>query len=151
MFASFLITLREGLEAFLLVGICLSYLAKLGASRHNKFIYLGVGLGLIASLVVAFLFQVVVSQFESERYNHLLMAGILIFATLVLTIFLPLDNTPLLARNKPNVARFLVSTSTEHCLKYTSRASSTLPSIVPSLFKKYPMERFLLPVSDSPT
>ena len=27
----------------------------------------------------------VVSQFESERYNHLLMAGILIFATLVLT------------------------------------------------------------------
>lgn len=85
MFASFLITLREGLEAFLLVGICLSYLAKLGASRYNKLIYLGVGLGLIASLVVAFLFQVVVSQFESERYNHLLMAGILIFATLVLT------------------------------------------------------------------
>ncbi|MGL4356098.1 MAG: FTR1 family iron permease [Aeromonas popoffii] len=86
MFASFLITLREGLEAFLLVGICLSYLAKLGASRYNKFIYLGVGLGLVASLIVAFLFQVVVvSQFESERYNHLLMAGILIFATLVLT------------------------------------------------------------------
>ena len=48
MFASFLITLREGLEAFLLVGICLSYLAKLGASRYNKFIYLGVGLGLVA-------------------------------------------------------------------------------------------------------
>jgi len=42
-------------------------------------------LGLIASLAVAFLFQVVVSQFESERYNHLLMAGILIFATLVLS------------------------------------------------------------------
>ena len=39
------------------------------------------GLGLVASLVIAFLFQVVVSQFESERYNHLLMAGILIFAT----------------------------------------------------------------------
>lgn len=85
MFASFLITLREGLEAFLLVGICLSYLAKLGASRYNNFIYLGVAVGLIASLVVAFLFQVVVSQFESERYNHLLMAGILLFATLVLT------------------------------------------------------------------
>lgn len=85
MFASFLITLREGLEAFLLVGICLSYLAKLGASRYNKLIYLGVLLGLIASLGVAFLFQVVVSQFETERYNHLLMAGILIFATLVLT------------------------------------------------------------------
>ena len=38
MFASFLITLREGLEAFLLVGIFLYYLAKLGASRYNKFI-----------------------------------------------------------------------------------------------------------------
>lgn len=50
MFASFLITLREGLEAFLLVGICLSYLAKLGASRYNKLIYLGWGLALLLPL-----------------------------------------------------------------------------------------------------
>ena len=85
MFASFLITFREGLEAFLLVGIILSYLAKLGASKHNKLIYLGVALGLIASLIVAFIFQFVVDQFDSHEYRNLLMAAILAFATLVLT------------------------------------------------------------------
>ncbi|MFP8965806.1 FTR1 family protein [Pokkaliibacter sp. CJK22405] len=85
MFASFLITLREGLEAFLLVGICLSYLSKLNASRFNKYVYAGVGVGLIASLVVAFLFQVVIDQFHNEHYRNLLMAGILIFATVVLS------------------------------------------------------------------
>ncbi|NQZ51497.1 MAG: FTR1 family protein [Moritella sp.] len=85
MFASFLITFREGLEAFLLVGIILSYLAKLGQSKHNKLIYLGVALGLIASLIVAFIFQFVVDQFDAHEYRNLLMAGILGFATLVLT------------------------------------------------------------------
>jgi len=85
MFASFLITFREGLEAFLLVGIILSYLAKLGAAKHNKLIYIGVVLGLIVSLMVAFIFQFVVDQFDSADYRNLLMAGILLFATLVLT------------------------------------------------------------------
>ncbi|MRI32795.1 hypothetical protein EOPP23_07335 [Endozoicomonas sp. OPT23] len=85
MFASFLITFREGLEAFLLVGIALSYLARLNASRHNKFIYLGVGAGMLLSLVIAFVFQVIIDQFSSEHYRNLLMAGILIFATAVLS------------------------------------------------------------------
>ena len=85
MFASFLITFREGLEAFLLVGIILSYLAKLGESKHNKLIYIGVALGLVASLIVAFIFQFVVDQFDAHEYRNLLMAGILGFATLVLT------------------------------------------------------------------
>lgn len=85
MFPSFLITFREGLEAFLLVGIILSYLAKLGESKHNKLIYIGVVLGLIVSLLVAFIFQFVIDQFNSDDYRNLLMAGILIFATLVLT------------------------------------------------------------------
>ena len=85
MFASFLITFREGLEAFLLVGIALSYLARLNASRHNKYIYLGVGAGLLLSLVIAFIFQILVDQFSSEHYRNLLMAGILLFATAVLS------------------------------------------------------------------
>ena len=42
MLASFLITFREGLEAFLIIGIILSYLTKLQATQYNKFIYLGV-------------------------------------------------------------------------------------------------------------
>ncbi|MDO6544507.1 FTR1 family iron permease [Photobacterium sanguinicancri] len=85
MLASFLITLREGLEAFLLVGIALSYLAKLNARQYNKYIYLGVFVGLLLSLVVAVVFQVVVDQFSNELYRNYLMAGILTFATVVLT------------------------------------------------------------------
>ncbi len=85
MFASFLITFREGLEAFLLVGIALSYLARLNASRHNKYIYIGVTVGLLLSLVIAFVFQVLIDQFSSEHYRNLMMAGILLFATAVLS------------------------------------------------------------------
>ncbi|MDO6497512.1 FTR1 family iron permease [Photobacterium sanguinicancri] len=85
MLASFLITLREGLEAFLLVGIALSYLAKLNARQYNKYIYLGVFVGLLLSLAVAVVFQVVVDQFSNELYRNYLMAGILTFATVVLT------------------------------------------------------------------
>ncbi len=85
MFASFLITLREGLEAFLLVGIALSYLSKLNARQYNKHIYVGVFAGLILSLAIAVVFQVVVDQFSSELYRNILMAGILLFATVVLT------------------------------------------------------------------
>ncbi len=85
MFASFLITLREGLEAFLLVGIALSYLTKLNARQYSKYIYLGVAVGVVCSLVIAVIFQVVVDQFSNERYQNILMAGILIFATIVLT------------------------------------------------------------------
>lgn len=85
MFASFLITLREGLEAFLLVGIALSYLSKLNARQYNKYIYVGVFAGLILSLAIAVVFQVVVDQFSSELYRNILMAGILLFATVVLT------------------------------------------------------------------
>ncbi|MCW9035131.1 MAG: FTR1 family protein [Rhodospirillales bacterium] len=85
MFASFLITFREGLEAFLLVGIILSYLTKLNARHYAKYIYFGVAAGLVVSLLVAFLFQVVIDQFDNERYQHFLMIFILSFASIVLT------------------------------------------------------------------
>lgn len=85
MLASFLITFREGLEAFLLVGIVLAYLRKLGAPQHGKWIYLGVLAGLIVSLAIAVVFQVVVDQFENERYQTMLMIGVLLVASVVLS------------------------------------------------------------------
>ena len=85
MLASFLITFREGLEAFLIVGIILSYLGKLQATRYNKFIYLGVLIGLIVSLFIAYVFQVVIYGMDNEVYQHYLMIFILLFATVVLS------------------------------------------------------------------
>jgi high-affinity iron transporter len=85
MFSSFLITFREGLEAFLLVGIMLAYLTKLGARQYHRYIYAGAVGGVLGSVVVAALFQIVIDQFSNEYYRQLLMIGILLFAACVLT------------------------------------------------------------------
>lgn len=85
MLASFLITFREGLEAFLLVGIVLAYLRKLDATRHHKWIYLGVLVGLVVSLAGAVVFQVLVDQFENQRYQTMLMIAVLLVASFVLS------------------------------------------------------------------
>lgn len=85
MLAAFLITFREGLEAFLLVGILLAFLRKLDAIHYAKWIYVGVAGGIVASLVAAFLFQVVLDQFSNAAYQTYLMVGILLFASAVLT------------------------------------------------------------------
>jgi len=53
---TFVITLREGVEAALVVGIVLAYLAKAGQTRLNAWVYGGVGAGLIASVGVGLLF-----------------------------------------------------------------------------------------------
>ena len=57
MFASFLITFREALEAALIIGIIAAYLAKIGRKDLNRYIYAGITGALIASLGVAFAFK----------------------------------------------------------------------------------------------
>ena len=53
---TFVITLREGVEAALVVGIVLAYLAKAGQTRLNAWVYGGIGAGLLASVAVGFVF-----------------------------------------------------------------------------------------------
>ena len=64
MFASFLITLREGIEAALIVGIILGYLKKVDAKSLEKPFYVGIGLGIVASIGAAALFAVLAVQFQ---------------------------------------------------------------------------------------
>ncbi|MEJ0098114.1 MAG: FTR1 family protein [Bauldia sp.] len=85
MLLTFLILFRESLEAFLLVGILLAYLARIGGQRYRKWIYLGVAGGLVASVVAAFVLQVLVDQFSNELYRALLTAAIMVVATCILT------------------------------------------------------------------
>lgn len=56
---TFVITLREGVEAALVVGIVLAYLSKAGQSRLNTWVYGGIAAGLIASALVGILFVLV--------------------------------------------------------------------------------------------
>jgi high-affinity iron transporter len=85
MLLTFLILFRESLEAFLLVGILLAWLTRVGAGRYRRWIYFGVAAGLVASVVAAFVLQVLVDQFSNEYYRALLTAGIMVAATCILT------------------------------------------------------------------
>lgn len=64
MIASFVIALREGIEAALIVGIILGYLRKVGAPYLQKPVYYGVGLGILASVAVAGVFVILALEFE---------------------------------------------------------------------------------------
>ncbi len=52
---TFVITLREGVEAALVVGIVLAYLKKAGQSRLNLWVYIGIGVGIAVSGMVGVL------------------------------------------------------------------------------------------------
>ena len=54
---TFVITLREGVEAALVVGIVLACLKKAQQSRLNQWVYAGVGVGIAASALVGVLFS----------------------------------------------------------------------------------------------
>jgi high-affinity iron transporter len=63
---TFVITLREGVEAALVVGIVLAYLKKAGQSRLNAWVYAGIGAGIVASLLVGVVFNGVLLALETS-------------------------------------------------------------------------------------
>jgi high-affinity iron transporter len=85
MLVTFLILFRESLEAFLLVGVLIVYLRRLGGQKYVKWIFVGVAAGIIGSFVAAFVLQVVVDQFNNEFYRAMLSAAIMLIATCILT------------------------------------------------------------------
>lgn len=85
MFGTFLIVFREGLEAFLLVGILLAYLRQLEATRYSVWIFVGAALGALVALSTAFLLEFVISKFHSDNYRLILTATIMLLAAAVLS------------------------------------------------------------------
>lgn len=83
MFASFLITLREGMEAALIVAILLAYLKKVGATDRSRYVYVGIAAGVLGSIFVAIAFAIMSVEFEGrfegffEGLTMLLAAAIL--------------------------------------------------------------------------
>ena len=55
MLQAFIITLREGVEAALILGITLAYLAKIGRPELRKTVYYALGTAFLASLGFALL------------------------------------------------------------------------------------------------
>jgi FTR1 family protein len=67
MITSFMITLREGLEEFLIVGIILAYLAQTHKEELKKYVYYGTGLAIAACLTAAGIFNLLAIRFAGKN------------------------------------------------------------------------------------
>lgn len=83
MLASFLLSLREGLEAALIIGIVLGVLLKLNRTEYNKTVWLGAGIAAAISVFAAVGLNLFGMKFEGrgeqifEGIAMLLAAGVL--------------------------------------------------------------------------
>ena len=66
-FQSLLIIVREGFEAILVVGAVVAFLLKMGHRERLRSIWLGIGLGLIASFVTAIILSTLLSAIPASR------------------------------------------------------------------------------------
>jgi FTR1 family protein len=82
MLEALVVTLREGIEAALVAGIILIYLRKTGREALGRWVYLGLGAGLAASVVCAVLFARL--GITEEAYEGWLMiSGAVLVTTMV--------------------------------------------------------------------
>jgi high-affinity iron transporter len=79
---SFIIMLREGLEAILVVGALMTFLVKMGASDRRRDINLGVGAAVVASLLTAVALETVIQL--SPGHREALEGATMVLATVVL-------------------------------------------------------------------
>jgi FTR1 family protein len=79
MLSAFLISLREGVEAALIVGLCLAYLRKIDRRELERPVWLAVGAALLASVALAWFFDYLpVNQEGFEGLLMLLAAALLV-------------------------------------------------------------------------
>lgn len=77
MFESLIITLREGIEASLVIGILVSYLNKIKAVHLIRWVYWGVGVAILGSAIGAVVLQMIV--INEEAYEGFLYLTAAIF------------------------------------------------------------------------
>jgi len=83
---AFVITFRESLEAALVVGIILAYLKHTQSTRYNNVVYLGIGAGVIVSLVLAYVFENYLGGFTGRAEE--LFEGFVMLAAAILVSFM---------------------------------------------------------------
>jgi high-affinity iron transporter len=81
-FQSFVILLREGLEAILVVGALMTFLAKMGAAHRKRDIHIGVGAALGVSLLTALALETIFYLTPAKR--EALEGATMVVATAVL-------------------------------------------------------------------
>jgi high-affinity iron transporter len=84
MLESLVITLREGVEAALVVGIVLGYLKKTGRLAAARTVYFGLACGVLASLILGgFLHRLNISELGDAYEGGLMLVASVFVATLV--------------------------------------------------------------------
>jgi high-affinity iron transporter len=81
-FQSFLIILREGFEAILVVGAIVALLIKTGHRERLRSIWIGIGLGLAASLITAVVLKTLLAAMPASR--EIVEATTMLIAVVVL-------------------------------------------------------------------
>ncbi|MCL4377679.1 MAG: FTR1 family protein [Actinobacteria bacterium] len=84
MLSSFFIAFREGLEAFLIIGIIISYLFKTGGRRYIRQVFLGAVSAIALSVGIAFLFELLLGGFEGKK-EQIFEGSVMLLAVIVLT------------------------------------------------------------------
>jgi high-affinity iron transporter len=116
MFPSFIITFREVLEMALIVGIVLSYLIKIKQTRFNNVIYVGVGAGIVASLIGAYVFQTFAGGFEGQAEELFEGITMLIGAALLTTMIFWMMKQQNIARHLEEKVNFKLKHSARYGL-----------------------------------
>jgi high-affinity iron transporter len=105
MFPAFVITLREGLEAFLIVAISLAYLRKTGRPQLVSAVHWGIGVAVLLSAGAAYLFQ--------QANNQALWEGVLALTAAVLVASLIVHMWRHAKRIKKDIEMRLESSATQ--------------------------------------
>jgi high-affinity iron transporter len=102
MLSSFIITFRESLEASLIIGVILGYLSKTSQQKQNKIVYAGVLVGVIGSILGAFLFNKLAGGFEGKAEEIFEGITMIIGAILLITVILWMQKQKNIAQNLQN-------------------------------------------------
>jgi len=79
------IAFREGMEAFLVLGIILAFLAIIELDHYKRYAWAGFFAGIVTSIILAVVFSVVFDGLESEDLQYSISLFVLFFAILLLT------------------------------------------------------------------
>lgn len=83
MLAEFIVMFRESLEVSFVVGIVLAYLHQTKKQDYEKHVYLGLGAGVVASLLIAYGFQFLKGGFEA--HEELFEGTFMVITTILVT------------------------------------------------------------------
>jgi len=84
MLSSFFISFREGLEAFLIIGIIISYLFKINEKRFIKHVIFGALSAIVLSIGIAYIFELLLGGFVG-KLEQIFEGSIMLLAVIVLT------------------------------------------------------------------